>query len=116
MTSSTKFYHVTQMILKMWSCDQSLVTHFTESSYHNFNFIRISPEKPLFFEGSTWFKVIYLELALVIALKFYASVAKRLKLKVRKCWGLIPTFVEVAWEKLVGGLLVSLLPFKIGLT
>ena len=28
---------------------------------------------------------------------------KRLKLKVRKFWGLIPTFVEVTGEKLVGG-------------
>ena len=25
-TSPTKFYHVTQIILLMWSCDQSLVT------------------------------------------------------------------------------------------
>ena len=31
------------------------------------------------------------------------SVAKELKLKVRKFWGLIPTFVEVTWKKLVGG-------------
>ena len=29
--------------------------------------------------------------------------AKELKLKVRKIFGLIPTFVEVAGEKLVGG-------------
>ena len=34
-------------------------------------------------------------------MKFYASVAKGLKLKVRKFWGLIPTFVEVTGEKLV---------------
>ena len=39
-----------------------------------------------------------------IALKFYISVANGLKLKVRKFWGLIPTFVEVTEEKLVGGL------------
>ena len=26
MTSPTKFYHVTQIILSMWSCDQSLAT------------------------------------------------------------------------------------------
>ena len=38
-----------------------------------------------------------------MALKFYTSVAKRLKLKVRKSWGLILTFVEVTGEKLVGG-------------
>ena len=35
-------------------------------------------------------------------LKFYTSVGKGLKLKVRKFWGLIPTFVEVTEEKLVG--------------
>ena len=33
--------------------------------------------------------------ALVMDLKFYTSVAKGLKLKVRKFWLLIPTFVEV---------------------
>ena len=38
-----------------------------------------------------------------MALKFYASLAKGLKLKVRKCFGLTPTFVEVTWEKLVNG-------------
>ena len=37
-----------------------------------------------------------------MALKFYTSVAKGLKLKVRKFWWLIPTFVEVTGEKLVG--------------
>ena len=44
-----------------------------------------------------------LGLALGTNLKFYASVAKGLKLKVRKFWGLIPAFVEVTGEKLVGG-------------
>ena len=36
-------------------------------------------------------------------LKFYTSVAKRLKLKVRKFFGLTPSFVQVTEEKLVGG-------------
>ena len=36
-------------------------------------------------------------------LKFYTIVAKELKLKVRKFWTLIPAFVEVTGEKLVGG-------------
>ena len=36
-------------------------------------------------------------------LKFYTSLSKGLKLKVRKFLGLIPTFVEVKGEKLVGG-------------
>ena len=38
--------------------------------------------------------------------------AKGLKLKVKKFWGLIPTFVEVTGEKLVGmAFLPSLPPF-----
>ena len=39
-----------------------------------------------------------------MALKFYTCVAKGLKLKVRKFHRLIPTFVEVTVEKLVGSL------------
>ena len=35
-------------------------------------------------------------------LKFYNNVAKGLKLKVRQFWELIPTFVEVTWEKQIG--------------
>ena len=42
-------------------------------------------------------------MALDMALKFYTSVAKGLKLKVKKFYGLIPPFVEVTSEKLVGG-------------
>ena len=37
-----------------------------------------------------------------MALKFNTSVAKELKLKVKKFLGLIPTFVEVTGENLVG--------------
>ena len=44
-----------------------------------------------------------LGLALGTNLKFYTNVAKELKLKVRKFCGLIPMFVEVTGEKLVGG-------------
>ena len=43
-----------------------------------------------------------LGLALGVNLKFYISVAKRLKLKVSMFWGLIPMFAEVTEEKLVG--------------
>ena len=57
-------------------------------------------KKNAFFEGWSWFKFNNLGLALDMALKFYTSVEKRLKLKVRKCWGLSPTFVEVTGEKL----------------
>ena len=37
-----------------------------------------------------------------MAFKFYSSVAKGLKLKVRKSWGIVLTFVEAKGEKLVG--------------
>ena len=53
------------------------------------------------FEGCSWFKFNNLGLALGMAFKFYTSVEKRLKLSVRKFWGLMSTFVEVL-ENLVG--------------
>ena len=59
--------------------------------------------KTVFFEGWSWFKFNNLGLALSISLKFYSNVAKELKLKVRKFWELILTFIEVTGEKLVGG-------------
>ena len=42
-------------------------------------------------------------LALGTNFKFCTSVAKGLKLKLRKFWGPNPTFEEVTGEKLVGG-------------
>ena len=48
-----------------------------------------------------------LRLALGMALKTYISVEKMLKLKARKFWELIHTFVEVRGEKLVGAFLNS---------
>ena len=53
--------------------------------------------KTTFFEGWSWFRFNNLGLAIGTTFKFYTSVAKGLKLKVRKFCGLIPT------EKLVGG-------------
>ena len=49
-----------------------------------------------------------LGLALGMVLKFYTSVVKGLKLKSRKFWELISTFVEVTGEKLVGDLFAGL--------
>ena len=67
--------------------------------------------KTTFFAGWSWFKFNNLRLTLNIALKFYTSVTKGLKLKVRKFWRLILTFVKVTREKLVlwrgGGLFAS---------
>ena len=59
--------------------------------------------KTAFFERWSWFKLNNLGLALGTNLKFYASVAKGSKLKVRKFWGLITAFAEVTVEKLAGG-------------
>ena len=57
--------------------------------------------KTAFFEGWSWFK--FNNLGLALGTKFCTSVAKGLKLKVRKFLGPTPTFVEVTGEKLVGG-------------
>ena len=59
--------------------------------------------KNAFFEGWSCFKFNNLGVALGKNLKFHTSVAKGLKLKVRKFWGLIPTLVEVIEEKLIEG-------------
>ena len=58
--------------------------------------------KTTFFEGLAWSKFYNLGLALGKNLTFSANVAKGLKLKARKFWGLIPTIVETTGEKLVG--------------
>ena len=60
-------------------------------------------QKDQIFEGCCWFKFNTLGLAIGMALKFYTSVAEGLKPEVRKFWGLIPMFAEVAEEKLVRG-------------
>ena len=58
--------------------------------------------KTAFIEGWSSFKVNNLGLALGMTLKFYTCVAKGL-VKVRKFWGLRPTFAEVTEEELVEG-------------
>ena len=59
-------------------------------------------------EGCFYFRFNNLELALSMALKICTNVAERLKLKVRNFWKLIPIFVEVIREKLVGRLFLTL--------
>ena len=59
--------------------------------------------KTAFLEGWSWFKFNNLGLALDMNLKFYTSLSKGLKLKLKKFWGLILTFVKVKGENLVGG-------------
>ena len=60
-------------------------------------------QKKHFFEWSSWFKVNHMKLATGLTLQSYGSVVKGLKLKVRKCLGLIPTFEEVTGEKMLDG-------------
>ena len=59
-------------------------------------------QKNHLFEGWYWFKFNNLGLALSMTLKFYTSVSKGLKLKVRKFWKLSATFIDVTGKKLVG--------------
>ena len=96
--SSTKFYHVIQILLYMCSCDQSLaILAFLWKKLSQPQFYKELNRKIAFFEGWSCFKFNNLRLPLGTNLKFYISVAKGLKLKVRKFWGLIPTFVEVTY-------------------
>ena len=88
----------------MWSCDQSFVTlTFQREKLSELHFYKDLTRKIAFFEGWFSFNLNNLGLALGKNLKFCTSVAKELKLKVRKFWGLISTFVEVTGKKLVGG-------------
>ena len=50
----------------------------------------------------SWFKFNNLGLVRGTNLKLYTSVEKRLKLKFKMFWGLIPKFVEATWEKQIG--------------
>ena len=61
-------------------------------------------KKTAFLEGWPCFKFNNLGLALGTNLRFYTSVGKGWKLKLRKFLGLIPMFVENTGEKLVGGI------------
>ena len=55
-----------------------------------------------FFAGQSWFKFNNLELALDMAMKFYANLAKRSKLKFRNFEEINPLFVDITNEKMVG--------------
>ena len=58
--------------------------HFYESRCNNVNFYQDLTRKTNFFKRCSWFKFNNLGLRLDMGLKFYTSVAKVLKLKVRK--------------------------------
>ena len=93
-------------MLLMCSCDQHLVfATFLWEKLSQLQFYKNLIRKTAFFEGWSWFKFNNLELTLGTDSKFYTSVAKGLKLKARKFWRLIPSFVEIKGGKLVGGFL-----------
>ena len=71
----------------MWQGDQSLITSIFMSEVIITWILWGFGQKKQFFEGCSWFKFNNLGLALLMTLKFYTSVAKRLKLKVRKFLG-----------------------------
>ena len=86
----------------MWSCDQTLVTlAFRWEKLSQTQFYKNLTRKAAIFDRWSWFKFNNLGLTLGANLKFYTSVAKGLKLKFRKFWGLTITFAEVTVEKLV---------------
>ena len=76
MTSPTKFYCLTQIILQVWSCDQ--LQHFYERSYQ---FYKNLTRKTTFYEGQSCFKFNNLRLTLDQNSKFYTCVAKGLEQK-----------------------------------
>ena len=87
----------------MWSYDQSLIALvFISEKLSWTRFYRDLIRKITFLERRSRFKFNNLGLALGMALKLYGSVAKRLKLKLRKFLGPILTFVEVTGDQLVG--------------
>ena len=96
----------------MCSCDQSLVTvAFLWEKLSQPQFYKDLTRKTAFFEGWSWFKFNNLGLALGTNLKFYTSVAKRLKLKVRKSLGLLLKFIEITREKTGRGRGIIARPF-----
>ena len=87
----------------MCSCDQNLVTvAFLWEKLSQPQFYKDLTRKTAFFEGWSWFK--FNNLGLALGTNFcYTIVAKWSKLKVRKFCELVPSFIEVTGEKLVGG-------------
>ena len=88
----------------MCSCDQSLVIlAFLWEKLSQTQFYKDLTRKTTIFDEWSWFRFNNLGLTLGKNLTFFTSVSKGLKLKVRKFWGLIPTFVEATGEKLLEG-------------
>ena len=88
----------------MCTCGHSLLTlAFLSEKLLKPQFYKDLTKKTAFFEGWSLRKFFNLRLAPGTNLKFYASLAKVLKLKVRRVLGLVPTFAVVTGEKLLAG-------------
>ena len=75
-----------------WIVDVVMWPNFSDSSYFMREVIITQilyelDQKTRYFEGWSWFKFNNLRLVLCKALKVYSSMGRRLKLKLRKCWG-----------------------------
>ena len=88
MKSPRKFFHVTQIIMQNWSCDQSLVALvFLRKKLSKPQFYKDLTRKKTFFKAWSWFKFNNLRLAMGMTLKFYTSMAKRVETKSQKVLG-----------------------------
>ena len=82
----------------MWSC---ATLRFLWNKLSSHEFYKSLTRKTASFERWSWFKLNNLVFAPVIALRFYTSIAKGPKIKVRKSSGPIYMFVGVTREKRV---------------
>ena len=83
MTLPTKFCHVTQIILKIWPYDQSLVTlTFLWEKLSSPQFYKDLARKTNIFEGCSWFKFNNIGQAQDTTLKFYTKIVKNKNQKV----------------------------------
>ena len=116
-----KVYGMNQILLGMLSCEQSLLT--IEKFGHSIitSIVWGFEQNNTLFERWFWFSFSNLGLALRMTLKLYNrlatlnflnSVAKGVKLKVRKFWELTPTFAEFTVKKL-GRVVLPFHPFWI---
>ena len=69
MASPGKFFHVAEIILQKWSCDQSLVTlAFLSQKLSQPQFYKDLTREITFFEGWSWFK--FNNLGIALGMKF----------------------------------------------
>ena len=97
------------VISKIFSRDSNYIIDVVMWPQFYKNLTRINT----FYEEWSWLKFENLGLALDMALKFYGSVKKRLKLKARRFWRQIPRFIEVTGKNWQRGSFCAPLPLPI---